>query len=200
MIVRIEIRKLVFYPIAGLIVLVVFVIASKFLITSMESDDSPSQMITPAQTLTPTSQPKTVPVIVALQPISRNTRITADLIGLRHWPESSVELPGVIANKSVALNQMVRTDIVQGQLIVPRMFTTVNEWGLSSYPAIDRDLIFYTDLQYLYAVSTETGQEVWHFEPENDRLRWSSPPAAAAGFVYYSVAEVDRWKDILNSN
>jgi outer membrane protein assembly factor BamB len=187
--VRRKLQNLLFHPLTGLIVLVILIFATTLLIPR-EGLNDPSP-----QNSTPTVEIKTVPVIVAVQPISRHTRITYNSIGVRQWPEYVDPPPELVNNMNDAVGKLVKTDIVQGQPIVYSMFTNTHKWGLSAYPAVSKEMIFYHVEENLYAISAKTGQAVWHFEPEGDRLLEASPPIATDGLVYYSVAKLDRSQD-----
>jgi hypothetical protein len=64
--------------------------------------------------------PKTQ-VVVALKPISLGTEFTDELVGYRDWPVNNMP-PDTIFDKTEAIGRISKFDIVEGQLIIRRMF------------------------------------------------------------------------------
>jgi outer membrane protein assembly factor BamB len=192
--VRDKITSLFLHPITGLTVLVVVVFISTFFVSIEEADPTLPEVDSPSdEGVAPTPGVKVQPIVVALERIPANTRITASAIGLRLFPEASDSPPEVLFTKQDVINKVAKFEIPPGQVILSSMLTTPYLWVQSVYPAMDGELIFYTHQNLLYAMNAKTGEELWYFQPrgEEDRPSLTSPPVADAGMVYYAIVYPD---------
>lgn len=191
---RDKISSLFLHPVVGLTVLVAIVFASTFFVSIEEADPSfPETDNPPDLRVVATPGFKAQPIVVALERIPANTRITASAVGLRLFPEASDSPPEVLFTKQDVIDKMARVEIPPGQVILNSMLTTAYAWGKTVYPAMAGEMIFYTYQQQLYAINAKTGEEVWRFEPRTreERPFLISSPVATTGMVYYAIVYPD---------
>jgi len=109
-----------------------------------------------------------IPIIVALEPISRGTVILEGSIGRREdWPADYVP-PDIIANEAEAIGMVARMDIVPGQAIGHNLFMKQSGFypAKTSPPAIVNGIAYFGQNEFLYAIEVETGQVLWRFEAD----------------------------------
>jgi outer membrane protein assembly factor BamB len=194
--VREKVTSLFLHPVVGLTVLAIAVFISTFFVSIEEADPTlPEADHSLSLKITPAPGVKAQPVVVALQRIKANTRVTTSAIGLRFFPEPSDSPPGVLFTKQDAVGKLAKLEIPPGQVILQSMLTSTQFWGKSVYPALAGELIFYTSEHRLYAVEAKTGEEVWHYEPKDKDWSLTSPPVAAADLVYYAVVFSGHFSD-----
>jgi flagella basal body P-ring formation protein FlgA len=102
---------------AGVIVLVILVGPAKRLFFEQSvSFDGPATAVKPTATVLPGYEAR---FVIAIQPISRGTKITAEMVGVRPFMGS---VPATtLTDVFESIGHIAKIDITQGQLILPTM-------------------------------------------------------------------------------